>query len=116
MIPINTARSALLVAVLFLLSPLRGSASSPTPVGDLQPYRVVSPRGLYQLDISPSTPNGAGSCIAQLTKVQDREIVWKRKLPYTFWQACVNDKGSVGGFGYTTGPRGGNIPGARRGG
>jgi hypothetical protein len=83
------------------------AASSPPPVADLQPYRILSPAGTRVLEVQPSSRHGAGPSHATLEDTVTGEIIWKRKLPYTFWQACVNDDGIVGGFGYTTGPTGG---------
>jgi len=46
--------------------------------------------------------------MAALIRQDNKAVVWKRELPFTFWQACVNDDGIVGGCGYSKGPMGGD--------
>lgn len=69
----------------------------------LQPYQVISPGGVWRLDVKPSRRDGAGPALTTLTRVSNQEVIWKRMLPYTFWQSCVDDNGVVGGFAYTQG-------------
>ena len=85
---------------------LPAAAGYPPMVPTLQPYRVVSPQGKWRLDVTPSNRQGAGPALTTLTNITTAEVVWKRMLPYTFWQCCVNDEGIVGGFAYTKGPLG----------
>lgn len=76
----------------------------------LQPYQVVSPEGTWRLEVKPGNPQGAGPADTALTNMKSGEVAWKRMLPYTFWQCCVNEEGVVGGFAYTGGPLGENDP------
>jgi len=83
-------------------------AGYPPYVPTLQPYQAVSPNGIYLFEVKPSHRYGSGPSLAILTKRDAKEIAWKRELPFTFWQACVDNDGTVGGFGYSKGPMGGD--------
>lgn len=76
----------------------------------LQPYQATSPDGTWILDVKPGNREAAGPAATTLTNAKTGEIAWKRMLPYTFWQCCVNDDGVVGGFAYTKGVMGENDP------
>jgi hypothetical protein len=102
--------TALLVAGLLALSPLPSSGGYPPMAPILQPYQVVSPEGTWRLDVKPGNRGGAGPADTTLMNVKTGEVAWKRMLPYTFWQCCVNEEGVVGGFAYTEGPLGENDP------
>ena len=105
-----------MVIGLLLIGSRMAMASSPPFVPDLQPYQIISPNGTRVLLVEPSSRDGEGPGTTTLTNRTTGEVIWKRKLPYTFRQACVNNAGYVGGFGFTTGPRGNNDIGNRRGG
>ena len=77
--------------------------------GTLQPYQVDSPEGTWRLEVKPGNREGAGPAATTLTNLRTGEIAWKRILPYTFWQCCVNAKGIVGGYAYTKGAMGENV-------
>lgn len=102
--------TALLVAGLLALSPLPSSGGYPPTAPTLQPYQIVSPEGTWRLEIKPGNRQGAGPADTTLTNTKSGEVAWKRMLPYTFWQCCVNEEGIVGGFAYTEGPLGENDP------
>ena len=85
-------------------------AGYPPMVPVLQPYQVASPDGTWVLDVKPGNREAAGPAATTLTNARTGEIAWKRMLPYTFWQSCVNDDGVVGGFAYTKGVMGENDP------
>ncbi len=111
----NPLRNALLGCIsyfLLLTFAHHACAGFPPYVPVLQPYQTVSPNGVYLFEVKPSQRYGAGPCTAVLTNTKSKECVWKRELPFTFWQSCVNDDGIVGGFGYSKGPMGDNIPGS----
>lgn len=74
----------------------------------MQPFQVTSPDGAYLLEVKPTHRFGSGPCTGTLSKQDTKEIVWKRELPFTFWQACVSNDGKVGGFAYSKGPMGGD--------
>ena len=74
----------------------------------LQPYQVVSPDGTWVLDVKPGNREAAGPGATTLTHTKTGQIAWKRMLPYTFWQCCVNNDGVVGGYAYTKGVMGEN--------
>jgi len=74
----------------------------------LQPYQVESPEGIWRLEVKPGNREGAGPAATTLTNLRTGEVAWKRMLPYTFWQCCVNAKGIVGGYAYTKGAMGEN--------
>ncbi len=95
-----------LLCGLFACFSLPLSAGYPPMVPTLQPYYVVSPQGKWRIDVKPSNRAGAGPALTTLTNITTAEVVWKRMLPNTFWQCCVNDEGIVGGFAYTKGPLG----------
>ena len=99
-----------LLAILLLVVPSFSQAGYPPYVPMLQPYRITSPNGTYLFEVKPSNPDGTGPCMVALTIKDTKECVWKRKLPFTFWQACVADDGVVLGFGYNAGPLGNSIP------
>lgn len=90
---------------LILTSSLRAGYAPYVPT--LQPYQVVSPDGTYQIEVKPTTRFGSGPGATTLTNRKTGEVAWKRELPFTFWQACVNDQGIVGGYAYSKGPMGG---------
>lgn len=109
-VDMNVLRHFRVAALAMLVAVLAGSVHGgyPPHVPVLQPYQVVSPKGTYLLEVKPGQRYGSGPCMAVLTKRDTEEIAWKRELPFTFWQACVNDAGDVGGFGYSKGPMGGD--------
>lgn len=90
----------------FLLTCIPLWASSPPMISIIQPYQVTSPNGKWIFDVKPSNRKAVGPAATTLTNVETGEIAWKRTLPYTFWQCCVNDRGVVGGFAYTKGVNG----------
>ena len=77
-------------------------------VPTLQPFQITSPDGAYLFEVKPTHRYGSGPSMATLSKGGTKEVVWKRELPFTFWQACVNNDGKVGGFAYSKGPMGGD--------
>ncbi len=99
----------LVLGLLAVLSPI-SPAGYPPMVPTLQPYRVSSPQGTWQLDVKPCNREGAGPATTTLTNSATGEIAWKRMLPYTFWQCCVNEAGVVGGYAYTKGVMGKRDP------
>lgn len=100
-------REALLLA-LSLISASSLRAGYPPYVPTLQPYQVASPDGTYVLEVKPTSRHGSGPGATTLSNRKTGEVVWKSELPFTFWQACVNDKGIVGGYAYSKGPMGGD--------
>lgn len=95
-----------LVLALSLISAGSLQAGYPPYVPTLQPYQVASPDGTYVLEVKPTSRHGSGPGATTLTNRKTGEVVWKSELPFTFWQACVNDKGIVGGYAYSKGPMG----------
>lgn len=98
---------AFLAPGLLAIFSLPSVAGYPPTVRTLQPYQVTSPKGTWRLDVKPDNREGAGSASTTLTNLKTGEIAWRRQLPYTFWQCCVNEKGVVGGYAYTKGAMGG---------
>jgi hypothetical protein len=74
----------------------------PPPTLNLKTY--ISPSGVYSLAVDPTDLYGRGPADYQCTK--DGKIVWKGRLPYTFWEAAVADSGQVAGYAYSYGWRG----------
>ena len=83
-------------------------AGYPPTVPVFQPYQVTSPDGTWVLDVKPGNHLAAGPATTTLTNTKTGEIAWKRMLPYTFWQCCVNNEGIVAGYAYTKGALGEN--------
>ena len=105
--PMGIPRTLLLA---FLIQCLPTWAGYGPTVRTLQPYQVVSPNGTWRLDVKPGNREGAGPALTTLTNATTGEIAWKTMLPYTFWQSCVNDDGTVGGYAYTKGAMGDSDP------
>lgn len=105
-IVLAASRAVFLLALMVQCIP--SWAGYPPMVPILQPYQVVSPNGTWVLDVKPGNREASGPAATTLTNVKTGRIAWKRMLPYTFWQCCVNDDGVVGGFAYTKGVMGEN--------
>lgn len=107
MIPTTNLRALRRAALLLACSLVSTVQAGYLPmVPTLQPYRATSPDGVWTFEVFPSHRFGSGPSEALLSK--GKEIVWKKKLPFTFWRACVTDDGYIGGFGYSLGPMGGD--------
>ena len=100
------SRAVFLVALIIQCIP--SWAGYPPMVPILQPYQVSSPDGTWVLDVKPGNREAAGPAATTLTNAKTGQIAWKRMLPYTFWQCCVNNDGVVGGYAYTKGVMGEN--------
>ncbi len=98
-IVLAVSRAVFLLALVVQCIPSWGGYPPMVPI--LQPYQVVSPDGTWVLDVKPGNREASGPAATTLTNVKTGRIAWKRMLPYTFWQCCVNDDGVVGGFAYT---------------
>jgi hypothetical protein len=105
--PMKNPRPLLFVLVIQCMPSWAGY---PPMVPVFQPYRVVSPDRTWFLDVKPGNREAAGPAVTTLTHSKTGEVSWKRTLPYTFWQCCVNDDGIVGGYAYTKGVMGENDP------
>jgi hypothetical protein len=83
------------------------------PPTTLNPKTYVSPSGAYVLAVDPTDLHGRGPADYRLA--QDGKTVWARRLPYTLWEAAVDDSGRVAGYAYTHGWRGFSEAGASAG-
>jgi hypothetical protein len=81
---------------------IAAGSSLPPPV--LNPTTHVSPSGGYSLFVNPSDLYGGGPAEYRFTK--SNEVLWTKRLPFTFWKAVVTDSGQIAGYGYTHGPDG----------
>lgn len=95
-----------LLALLFLLAS-GASVADYGLAGDLPPKDYLSPSAEYSLRVDPSSRGGAGPAHYELKR--NDQLVWRRELPFTLWDAVVADDGTVGGYGYSDGFNGRNF-------
>ncbi len=91
----------LIIAAVFFLATLANASEGPPPVLNIKSY--ASPSGHYVLTVDPSHRLGEGK--GSYRMVRDGKESWKKDLDYTFWEASVQDDGSVAGYAYTQGWR-----------
>jgi sugar lactone lactonase YvrE len=64
----------------------------------------MSLTGEYTLEVDPGDRYGRGAASYRLTS-HGREV-WRKRLPFTLWEAAVADDGAVAGYAYSNGWRG----------
>ncbi len=93
---------------LIALLALHGIATASSPVTpdvfNIKTY--ASPSGRFQFEVDPTGRYGGGPGDCKLTK--NGRVLWKARLPFTFYDALVADDGTVAGYGYTEGISGMN--------
>ncbi len=67
----------------------------------LNPRTYFSPSRAYSLTVDPTDRYGGGPADCRCS--QDGNVVWAHRLPYTLWDASVDDSGRVIGYAYTHG-------------
>ena len=89
--------------LLLALLALRGIAMASSPsIPDVFNFKTyASPSGRFQFEVDPTERYGGGPGDCKLTK--NGRVLWKARLPFTFYDALVADDGTVAGYGYTGG-------------
>ncbi len=67
----------------------------------LQPKTYDSPSGEWSLEVDPTQRYGAGAGDYRATRAG--EPVWAKRLPFTLYDARIDDSGRVAGYGFDQG-------------
>jgi hypothetical protein len=109
--PMRVIGALIASVVLTVLVVATPAVASEGPPAVLNVKTYTSPSGEFSLEVDPSTMHGQGEASYRLSR--GGKEVWAAKHPFTFWEAVVNDDGTVAGYAYQYGPRG-FAPGGRR--